>query len=175
MRHGEVEQLLQVGQVTRSGVVVARHRCRGPLCGGRRSRRCGPRGSQVNEFNLLAGDGKRILGEVENIGPGLTRNLVVSATAGEYVAACKPGLTGKGIRTKFTVTGREAGTGRARPDQQAVDQAVRRYTGYVHAESARLLLGTATFVRAYAVGDDARAPGALPAGTDALGAHRDRR
>ena len=37
-------------------------------------------GSQVTEFYLLADDGLRILGEVENIGPGLTRNLVVTRT-----------------------------------------------------------------------------------------------
>ena len=40
-------------------------------------------GSQVTEFYLLAEDGLRIIGEVENIGPGLTRNLVVTATGGE--------------------------------------------------------------------------------------------
>jgi len=36
-------------------------------------------GSKVTEFYLYAEDGKRIVGEVENIGPGLTRELVVSA------------------------------------------------------------------------------------------------
>ena len=39
-------------------------------------------GSQVTEFYLLGEDGLRIVGEVENIGPGLTRELVVNAPAG---------------------------------------------------------------------------------------------
>ncbi|PZQ40302.1 MAG: PbrT family lead (Pb2+) uptake porter, partial [Phenylobacterium zucineum] len=55
-------------------------------------------GSQVNEFYLLAADGLRIIAEVENIGPGLTRDLVLSAPAGDYFSACKPGMVGDGIR-----------------------------------------------------------------------------
>lgn len=35
-------------------------------------------GAQVTEFYLLAEDGLRILGEVENIGPGLRRDLVLA-------------------------------------------------------------------------------------------------
>jgi uncharacterized cupredoxin-like copper-binding protein len=42
---------------------------------------------------------------VENIGPGLTRDLSVTLTGGKYEVACKPGQTGDGIRTKITVTG----------------------------------------------------------------------
>ena len=36
-------------------------------------------GAKVTEFYLLGEDGLRIVGEVENIGPGLTRDLVVNA------------------------------------------------------------------------------------------------
>jgi iron uptake system component EfeO len=61
-------------------------------------------GDQVNEFYLYREDGKTIAGEVENIGPGLTRELVVDADPGSYVAACKPGMKGDGIRSDFTVT-----------------------------------------------------------------------
>jgi iron uptake system EfeUOB component EfeO/EfeM len=61
-------------------------------------------GGKVTEFYLYAEDGKRIVGEVENIGPGLTRDLVVTAAPGEYVTACKPGMEGDGIRGDFTVT-----------------------------------------------------------------------
>ena len=62
-------------------------------------------GSEVTEFYLLADDGQRVVGEVENIGPGLTRDLVVEASPGKYITACKPGMVGDGIRAPFTVTG----------------------------------------------------------------------
>ena len=58
-------------------------------------------GTKVNEFYLYEGDAVR--GEVENIGPGLTRTLTVDVTAGAYTTACKPGMTGDGIRAPFTV------------------------------------------------------------------------
>ena len=62
------------------------------------------RGTQVTEVYLLADDGLRIIGEVENIGPGITRNLVVQVAAGQYIVECKPGRVGDGIRSEFTVT-----------------------------------------------------------------------
>ncbi|CAM01711.1 iron uptake system component EfeO [Saccharopolyspora erythraea NRRL 2338] len=62
-------------------------------------------GSQVTEFYLY-GEGDRVLGEVEDIAPGLTRELVVDVPrAGGYTTACKPGMQGGGIRGQFTVTG----------------------------------------------------------------------
>ncbi len=61
-------------------------------------------GSQVTEFYLYGEDGERIVGEVENIGPGLSRDMTVAAPAGSYVAACKPGMSGDGIRVDLTVT-----------------------------------------------------------------------
>ena len=45
------------------------------------------------------------MGEVENIGPGLSRNLVVDLPKGTYEGACKPGMVGDGIRQTLTVTG----------------------------------------------------------------------
>ena len=38
------------------------------------------------------------MGEVENIAPGLSRDLHVELPAGTYETACKPGMIGKGIR-----------------------------------------------------------------------------
>ena len=62
-------------------------------------------GDQVTEFYQLADDGLRIVGEAENIRPGLTRDLVVQLSEGEYVTACRPGLTGDGIgKAGFTVS-----------------------------------------------------------------------
>ena len=55
-------------------------------------------GTKVTEFYLLAEDGLRIVGEIENIGPGLSRDLVINAAPGSYYTACKPGMVGDGIR-----------------------------------------------------------------------------
>lgn len=61
-------------------------------------------GTDATEFYVYADDGERIVAEVENIGPGLTRDLVVELQPGTYVTACKPGMAGDGIRGTFTVT-----------------------------------------------------------------------
>jgi iron uptake system component EfeO len=47
--------------------------------------------------------GGRVLGEVENVGPGLSRDLVVELEEGSYTTACKPGMTGDGITSDFAV------------------------------------------------------------------------
>ncbi|WP_098483078.1 hypothetical protein [Georgenia soli] len=60
-------------------------------------------GTEPTEFYLYEEDGQQVVGEVENIGPGLTRELKVNAVAGMYQTACKPGMVGDGIRAPFTV------------------------------------------------------------------------
>lgn len=62
-------------------------------------------GTDVTEFYLYGSDGQTVIGEVEDISPGLSRNLTVDVDPGDYVTACKPGMTGDGIRGDFTVTG----------------------------------------------------------------------
>ena len=65
-------------------------------------------GTKITEFYLY-GTGDRIMGEVENIGPGLTSQLIVEVPdGGTYTTACKPGMVGDGIRAPFTVTGQAA-------------------------------------------------------------------
>lgn len=61
-------------------------------------------GGAVTEVYVYGPDNK-VVGEVENIGPGTTRELVVKLGPGRYEIACKPGMTGDGIRTAVTVTG----------------------------------------------------------------------
>lgn len=61
-------------------------------------------GSEVTEFYLYAEDGTEVIGEVEDIGPGLTRNLTLRADPGSYITACKPGMVGDGLRAAFTAT-----------------------------------------------------------------------
>jgi iron uptake system component EfeO len=65
--------------------------------------------SQVTEVYVYA-SGDRVVGEVENIGPGTKRDLTVDLPAGEYEVACKPGMAGDGIRTPLTVTDATAST-----------------------------------------------------------------
>ena len=51
-------------------------------------------GTKINEFYVMTSGG-RILGEVENIGPGASRTLIVEfQEAGDYTTLCKPGMVG---------------------------------------------------------------------------------
>lgn len=65
-------------------------------------------GSDVTEVYVYGKDGDaftKIMGEVENVGPGTSRDLQANLSAGTYQVACKPGMKGDGIRTELTVTG----------------------------------------------------------------------
>ena len=66
-------------------------------------------GSQITEVYVY-GAGDRIIGEVENIGPATSRDLIVNVTPGDYQIACKPGMTGDGIRQALQVTGTDGAT-----------------------------------------------------------------
>lgn len=114
-------------------------------------------GSEVTEFYLLGQDGLRIVGEVENIGPGLTRDLVVQAVPGAYVTACKPGMVGDGIRASFTVTdsGVDVTPTGALADQLSAGTS--SYAAYVRDQAEQLVADTAAFAAAYVAGDDERA------------------
>jgi iron uptake system component EfeO len=114
-------------------------------------------GTQVTEFYLLGEDGLRIVGEVENIGPALDRQLVVDAPAGTYVTACKPGMKGEGIRADFTVTDSTDAQQASADDQQLVEQAQANYDAYVQDQTDLLLVRTEQFVAAYEAGEDDRA------------------
>ncbi|MBB3043662.1 iron uptake system protein EfeO [Nocardioides soli] len=116
-------------------------------------------GSQVTEFYLLGEDGLRIVGEVENIGPQLSRELVVNAPAGSYVTACKPGMKGDGIRADFTVSKSDEEPAVSADDQQLVGQALKNYQAYVQDQSDQLVAKTQQFVELYESGrdDEARA------------------
>jgi len=111
-------------------------------------------GSAVTEFYLLAEDGLRIVGEVENIGPGVTRDLVVTAPQGKYFTACKPGMAGDGIRAAFTVgeakDGQEVSADRAALQKNATEQ----YSAYVKDQAEQLVRGTEKFADAFASGDE---------------------
>jgi iron uptake system component EfeO len=118
-------------------------------------------GSKINEFYLLASDGLRIVGEIENVGPGITRDLVLTAPAGDYFTACKPGMVGDGIRAPFAVaeSGQDTAAG---DDGELVAVANTNYASYVRDQTDQLLTGTQEFVKAYKAGDDAKAKALYP-------------
>lgn len=111
-------------------------------------------GSQVTEFYVLAEDGLRILSEVENIGPGLSRDLVVQVGPGSYTLACKPGMVGDGIRTAFAVTDSGADLTPVGDDAALIAAATAGYSAYVKDQTEQLLADTTAFAAAYAAGDD---------------------
>lgn len=111
-------------------------------------------GSKVTEFYLLGEDGLRILGEVENIGPGLTRDLVLNAAEGAYFTACKPGMVGEGIRNDFTITPSDDQPEVNADDKELLDQANDQYSLYVKDQTEQLLTKTEKFAKLYKAGDD---------------------
>lgn len=110
-------------------------------------------GSKVNEFYLYA-EGDRIVSEVENITPGLSRELKVEITEpGTFTTSCKPGMVGDGIRGTFTVTG-TATKGSA---DSKVAKAITDYKAFVASEADEFVTGTKEFVAAVKAGDVAKA------------------
>lgn len=105
-------------------------------------------GAKVTEFYVYA-EGDRIMGEVENIGPGLSRNLVVDLPKGTYEGACKPGMIGDGIRETLTVSGEPA---KKLSDSEALQAAADSYERYVQSQTGALIDKTTEFVNAVKAG-----------------------
>ncbi|GAA4750595.1 iron uptake system protein EfeO [Actinomycetospora chibensis] len=107
-------------------------------------------GTKVTEFYVY-GTGDRIVGEVENIGPGLSRQLLVEVPqGGQYTTACKPGMVGDGIRAPFTVTGNVAG---ATSQDAVLAAAVSGYQRYTNSQIEAGIARTQEFVDAVKRGD----------------------
>ena len=114
-------------------------------------------GSKVTEFYVYA-EGDRIMGEVENIGPGLTRKLIVELPAGSYEGACKPGMKGTGLRTALKVTGASESLGTDAQLAEATDS----YQRYVKSQTAALIAKTTEFVNAVKANDIPKAKALFP-------------
>jgi iron uptake system component EfeO len=115
------------------------------------------KGAKVTEFYLYA-EGDRVMGEVENIAPGLSRELIVEVPAGSYETACKPGMSGKGIRAGFTAAGsHQPLTGDAK-----LADATRNYQAYVRTQATVLAERTADFVAAVKANDVEKAKSLYP-------------
>lgn len=118
-------------------------------------------GSEVSEFYLLAEDGLRIVGEVENIAPGASRTLTVVAQPGNYFTLCKPGMVGEGVgRAGFTVTGDTVAA--SGDDAEQKQQAVSLYAAFVKDQVEQLVPAVDAFTAAYTAGDDETARTSFP-------------
>lgn len=117
------------------------------------------KGNRVTEFYLYA-EGDRIMGEVENITPGLTRRLIVEVSdSGKYQTACKPGMQGKGIRGEFTVTGDAK---KATDADSQLAAATASYKQYVNSQVVALVDKTKEFTDAVKAGDVDKAKALFP-------------
>jgi iron uptake system component EfeO len=114
-------------------------------------------GAKVTEFYVYAA-GDRVMGEVENITPGLSRELRVELPAGSYQTACKPGMIGDGIRTALTVSGSSP----ALTEDALLAQATSSYTRYITSQTEALEQKTADFVAVVKAGDVAKSEALYP-------------
>ncbi|PZQ88114.1 MAG: hypothetical protein DI534_11615 [Leifsonia xyli] len=113
-------------------------------------------GTDVNEFEILAEDQLRIVGEKENLTPGGSVDYVAQLDPGTYYTACKFQLVGAPIGlAKFTVTGEAAAVDESRAALEK--EAVTNYISYVRSQVGELLPQVKAFVAAYQSGDDASA------------------
>ncbi len=111
-------------------------------------------GTVRNEFEILADDKLRIVGERENLGPGTTVEYTIALEPGTYYTACKTNMVGALVGTaEFTVTDSGTTVEIAADEQEMIDAAVTNYTAYVRDQAGQLLEGTEAFVELYLSGD----------------------
>jgi iron uptake system component EfeO len=109
----------------------------------------------VTEMELMQ-DG-RIIGEVENLTPGLSGTFSVTLSPGSYETACPNGKSA----AKGTVTVKGDATSTTIANATATS-AVAQYRAYVEDEAAKLVTATAAFVDAVKAGDVATAKQLYP-------------
>lgn len=117
-------------------------------------------GTVRNEFEVLAEDKLRIVGERENLGPGTNTDYTIVLEPGTYYTACKANMVGDLVDVReFTVTDEGELPEVDASKQELIDQAVTNYTAYVRDQTGQLLEGTKAFAELYASGkdDEARA------------------
>jgi iron uptake system component EfeO len=110
----------------------------------------------VTEAEVMQGD--RILGEKENLTPGLSGTFSLRLTKGTYTVYCPNART---ERSTLTVTA-AATPAPGNTAEAELTRAVRAYRSYVEAESAALLPATRMFAAAVRSGDVAGAKRLFP-------------
>ncbi|ULN46510.1 EfeM/EfeO family lipoprotein [Mycolicibacterium goodii] len=115
-------------------------------------------GNKVTEFYVY-GEGERVMGEVENISPGLKRQLIVQLTQpGTYQTSCRPGMVGDGIRGDFVVTGEAVQIDTEGKFKEAADS----YKRYVNSQTDALVPAVEEFVAAIKAKDVEKAKSLYP-------------
>jgi iron uptake system component EfeO len=107
--------------------------------------------SGVTEFELMTEDRGRVLGEAENVGPGLESSFSLNVDAGSYTTYC-PG----GSKEYGTLEVAESDTGRT-GDPAAQQAAVATYLTYVQAQADEGVVRVQQFAGAVKAGDLAKA------------------
>ncbi|WP_405009174.1 iron uptake system protein EfeO [Kitasatospora sp. NBC_01539] len=112
------------------------------------------KGSKSTEVYVYAA-GDKIVTERENIGPGTRVTIHAEIKAGAYEVACKPGMTGDGIRQKITVTG--AGDAAAPKADARLEAAVTAYRTYAQEQADATIPVVEQFAAAIRAGDTEKA------------------
>lgn len=119
--------------------------------------------NQATEFYILADDGLKVVGELENIAPGAPRTLTVSMPAGDYFTVCKPGMVGAGVgKTAFTVSDSGSTPKASGAEADQISAAADNYVSYVKDQVAQLIPATQGFVDSYVAGNDDTARSLYP-------------
>lgn len=107
-------------------------------------------GTARNEFEILAEDKLRIVGERENLGPGTTTDYTVVLKPGTYYTACKKNMVGALVDiNRFTVTDSGQAVETSENQKQAQAQAEANYLAYVRDQTGQLLEETKKFAKLY--------------------------
>jgi iron uptake system component EfeO len=111
----------------------------------------------VSEAELRTADMSKILGEQENLTPGLSGGFSLTIQPGKYTISCPGAATSQWT---LTVTGTASGQSWQSVPQLA--SAVRGYSSFVSADTAALVTHTQAFCRAVEAGDRAGAERLYP-------------
>jgi iron uptake system component EfeO len=111
-----------------------------------------PASTKTDEIELKNADGI-IMGERENLAPGLSADFTLDLKPGEYTLNCTF-QNDERDNGKLTVTGAGSASG---PDDTLLRTAVQRYTRYVTTQTGELVAATRRFTAALRAGDLAKA------------------
>lgn len=111
-------------------------------------------GTVKNEFEILAEDKLRIVGERENLAPGTSVDYTLTLEPGTYYIASKTNMVGSLVGVDEFVVTDSGATFELSDDLKAEqDAAVTNYTAYIRDQVGQLLEATTTFAEAYKSGD----------------------